>query len=76
LPRDEAACAVLSAFEARLGRLRSAPLCPMDDWQQMRFALEELRIGLFAEPLGTRGKVSPQRIERELLLLERGAGLI
>ena len=76
LPRDEAARAVLSAFEARLGRLRSAPLCPMDDWQEMRFALEELRIGLFAEPLGTRGKVSPQRIERELLLLERGAGLI
>jgi hypothetical protein len=38
--------------------------------------LEELRIGLFAEPLGTRAKVSPQRIERELLLLERGAGLI
>jgi hypothetical protein len=42
----------------------------------MRFALEELRIALFAEPLGTRNKVSPQRIERELLLLEREAGLI
>ncbi|MDO5700831.1 MAG: ATP-dependent RNA helicase HrpA [Bowdeniella nasicola] len=37
---------------------------------EVRWMLEELRVSLFAQQLGTRGKVSPQRIRRRLAHLE------
>ncbi len=38
----------------------------------LRWQLEELQVSLFAQELGTEGRVSVVRIERELELLERG----
>ena len=40
-----------------------------------RFALEELRIALFAQPLGTAEKTSPKRLEALLIPLEQRAGI-
>ncbi len=74
--RDRELRAVAQEFEARLARLKEAPGIHADDFQRLRFALEELRIGLFAEPLGTRGKVSAKRLDREFLVLERELGLV
>ena len=74
--RDQELIGVTHAFQDRLERLGDA-LGPEDpDWQRARFALEELRLGLFAEPMGTRGKVSPKRLDAEFLALERSLGLV
>jgi len=42
-----------------------------DDVREVRWMLEELRVSLFAQGLGTRGSVSTQRIERALAKLPR-----
>jgi ATP-dependent helicase HrpA len=73
--RDQEARQVVAGFAARLARLREHGGLADPDWQQLRFALEELRIALFAEPLGTRGKISPQRLDRECQQVERALGL-
>jgi ATP-dependent helicase HrpA len=71
--RDRDAMAVVHGFEARLERL--AGVADPDDWQDARFAVEELRVAMFAERLGTRGKMSPKRLGRTFLNLERQLGL-
>jgi ATP-dependent helicase HrpA len=38
----------------------------------IRWAIEEFRVSLFAQPLGARGPVSEQRIQRALDALEPG----
>jgi Domain of unknown function (DUF3418) len=40
-----------------------------------RFALEELRIALFAQPLGTPEKTSAKRMDTLLIPLEQRAGV-
>jgi ATP-dependent helicase HrpA len=73
--RDQELIDVVRGFEERLQRLAET-LGPEDpEWQRARFAVEELRLGLFAEPMGTRGKVSPKRLDAEFLTLERSLGL-
>jgi hypothetical protein len=48
----------------------------------LRFTVEELRVAVFAEPLGAkpfgnaRGKVSYKRLDREFSVIERNLGLI
>jgi ATP-dependent helicase HrpA len=42
-------------------------------WQDLRWALEELRVSLFAQELGTRETVSAKRLAR-LLEQARAAG--
>jgi ATP-dependent helicase HrpA len=37
-----------------------------DDVVELGWALEELRVSVFAQPLGARGSVSPTRIRRRL----------
>jgi ATP-dependent helicase HrpA len=73
--RDAEWMAVARAFEARLERIAAASGVAEDDYQRLRFAVEELRVALFAEPVGTRGKVSAKRLAREFLDLERSLGL-
>ena len=73
--KDQELTEIVRGFQDRLDRLAEA-LGPEDpDWQRARFALEELRLGLFAEPMGTRGKVSPKRLDAKFLALERSLGL-
>ncbi|MDZ7669802.1 MAG: ATP-dependent RNA helicase HrpA [Gammaproteobacteria bacterium] len=77
--KDQEMTRVIHGFEERLARLAATPGIAADDadraCQRLRFAVEELRIALFAEPLGTRGKVSEKRLQREFLALERELGL-
>ncbi|MEZ5560215.1 MAG: DUF3418 domain-containing protein [Pseudomonadales bacterium] len=73
--RDAEQTADVAALQARLERLRSVPGMPAARWQTLRFLIEELRIGLFAEPLGTRGKVSLKRVRQTFLATEREFGL-
>ena len=40
-----------------------------------RYLLEEYRVALFSQPIGTRGKVSAERLARLFEPLERDAGL-
>jgi hypothetical protein len=46
------------------------------EWQNLRFMLEEVRVAIFAEPLGAREKASPKRLDKEMQELERELGLI
>jgi ATP-dependent helicase HrpA len=68
--------AEIHQFEARLIRLRDVAGLEEPNWQALRFGVEELRIASFAEPLGTRGKVSPKRLDRAFLELERRLGVV
>ncbi|MBX3706631.1 MAG: ATP-dependent RNA helicase HrpA [Pseudomonadales bacterium] len=67
---------VVKAFTARLERLAPQPGLVEDDWQRLRFDIEELRVALFAEPLGTRGRISVQRLERAFHEAEQSVGLV
>ncbi len=66
--RDREAAAAVGVCLSRLGQLeeRAASLdakrrSMIDEY---RWGIEELRVSLFAQQLGTRGKVSPQRLEK------------
>src|SRR5690606_1054491 len=74
--KDQELIAVVGGFQQRLDRLVGTPGVDEKDCQRLRFALEELRIALFAEPLGARGKISPKRLDREFLEVERELGLV
>ncbi|MCB2223863.1 MAG: ATP-dependent RNA helicase HrpA [Actinobacteria bacterium] len=67
--RDAEAMAVVHRLEAEHDRL-AALLPPGPESAEVAWMLEELRVSLFAQGVGTRGKVSPQRIERALAALE------
>jgi ATP-dependent helicase HrpA len=73
--RDRECMTVVAGFEARLARL-AAPASAVPERQHaLRFGIEELRVALFAEPLGTRGRISPKRLDQAFLTLERELGL-
>lgn len=74
--RDAEQRAKVAALAERVQRLRTVSAVSVEEWQHFRFMLEEVRVGLFAEPLGVRGKASPKRLDRELSTLERDLGLI
>jgi ATP-dependent helicase HrpA len=69
--RDRQSMALMHRLEREYERLlESLPRSP--DLLDVAWMLEELRVSLFAQPLGTRGKVSPQRIQRALADLISG----
>jgi ATP-dependent helicase HrpA len=74
--KDQELMAVVDGFQVRLDRLVGTAGLDEAARQRLRFGLEELRIGLFAEPLGTRGKTSPKRLDREFVEVERELGLV
>ncbi len=63
--RDRAHMASIHHLEDELDRLSEA-LPPMVELVDVAWMLEELRVGLFAQSLGTRGKVSEKRIAEAL----------
>jgi ATP-dependent helicase HrpA len=73
--KDREAIAVAQSFEVRLAALNAASGVAESGVSRLRFAVEELRVALFAAPLGTRGKVSAKRLDREFLEQERDLGL-
>ncbi|MEM8767398.1 MAG: DUF3418 domain-containing protein, partial [Pseudomonadota bacterium] len=74
--RDQQLVAELRGFRERLDALGTELGRDSSDWQALRFLLEEVRVGLFAERLGVREKASTKRFDRALQTLEREHGLI
>ena len=72
--KDQQMIAELSGFQERIERLKNE-MGESPQWQQLRYLLEECRVGLFAERLGVREKASPKRLNRSLEALEREFGL-
>ena len=66
--RTDAVYAAMRHSVGVMGEDESAEL------EEVRWMVEELRISLFAQPLGTAIKVSPQRCEKLLSRLETAAG--
>jgi ATP-dependent helicase HrpA len=73
--RDRERILELAGWEERLAKLD--PVTGADDaeWVQLRWLLEEYRVSLFAQPLGTRVPVSPKRLRRRFEELEDRARL-
>jgi ATP-dependent helicase HrpA len=67
--KDQARMLVVRDFEAQLDRL--VPKLARDRHEELRFLLEELRVQLFAQELGTREPVSEKRVQK---LLEQAEG--
>jgi ATP-dependent helicase HrpA len=73
--RDRQLITELAGFQERIERLKGE-MGESARWQQLRYLLEECRVGLFAERLGVKEKASPKRLNRSLEALEREFGLI
>jgi ATP-dependent helicase HrpA len=72
--KDREANAEIGRFEARLERV-AAKLGARDDLDDVRFLIEEYRVGVFAQRLRTKTKVSAKRIDATLSPLEEEAGV-
>ncbi len=70
--RDQARMLVVQDFRERL-RALSEETVATEESEALRWLLEELRVSLFAQELGTREPVSEKRIERRLSALESAA---
>lgn len=64
--KDQARMLELKPFVAALDAARAAEVALRPGWQALRWDLEELRVQLFAQELGTRGSVSPKRLAKQL----------
>jgi ATP-dependent helicase HrpA len=67
--RDQARMLIVQDFEQRLAHLPSDS-ATMSERAALRWLIEELRVSLFAQDLGTRESVSEKRIEKRLHALE------
>src|SRR5690606_36185450 len=68
--RDQQRMLVVQQFEQRLAALPDDPASAAER-EPLRWLLEELRVSLFAQDLGTRETVSDKRVEKRLHALER-----
>ena len=68
--RDQARLLELQPFTTALEQARAAGREADPRWQALRWEIEELRVSLFAQALGTRQPVSIKRLARELALLQ------
>ena len=73
--RDAEQMQVLHRLSERIQRIDGSGEMDESGCRNLRFQLEEVRIGLFAEALGAKGKASPKRLDRHLKDLERDLGL-
>ena len=69
--RDRARMAEIHRLEARFAAFvdRTAPTDLPPDTASVRWMLEELRVQVFAQPIGTRGSVSPKKVSQRLSIL-------
>ena len=72
--RDQARMLELMPFIHALSRARAMPVFADPRWQALRWDLEELRVSLFAQELGTATPVSVKRLAKQLQSLENGRG--
>ncbi|TNJ35423.1 ATP-dependent RNA helicase HrpA [Arenimonas terrae] len=64
--RDQGRMLELKPFSDALDVARRSGRFARPEWQQFRWDLEELRVSLFAQELGTRRQVSAKRLARQL----------
>ncbi|MBF6025658.1 ATP-dependent RNA helicase HrpA [Lysobacter niastensis] len=69
--RDQARMLELKPFVDALLRAYEEGEADAPEWQALRWDLEELRVSLFAQELGTRGGVSPKKLAQRLQSLRR-----
>ena len=74
IERDQQGIETLTRWQSRLATLREAT-GETETTTDLRFLLQELRVGLFSQKTGTREKVSEVRLERLFQPAERAAGL-
>ncbi|MFA7444219.1 MAG: ATP-dependent RNA helicase HrpA [Lysobacteraceae bacterium] len=72
--RDQTRMLEVVPFEQALDAARAAGRLDQPGWDELRWGVEELRISLFAQELGTRGSVSPKRLGRLLAALASADG--
>ncbi len=72
--KDETNVEVLKLWSARYARLEEIGE-KEDELVRLRFLLEEYRVALFSQTVGTREKVSEKRLEREFASVEMSVGL-
>jgi ATP-dependent helicase HrpA len=70
--RDQARMLELKPFSDALAAARARGDASLPGWTALRWDLEELRVSLFAQELGTRGAVSAKRLARQLQALAQG----
>jgi ATP-dependent helicase HrpA len=70
--RDQARMLELKPFVDALQAARARGEAQRPEWQTLRWELEELRVSLFAQELGTRGPVSAKRMAQRLAALRGG----
>jgi len=68
--RDQARMLELKPFADALGQARSRGEDATPAWQALRWDLEELRVSLFAQELGSRGAISPKKLAQRLAALD------
>ena len=72
--RDPILAGEISGFQRRLDQAWDQQACAHSGTlETYRWMLEEYRVSLFAQSLGTAIKVSPQRLERQWALVEKEA---
>ena len=64
--RDQARLLEIKPFSDALDAARRSGRIARPEWQEFRWDLEELRVSLFAQELGTRRQVSTKRLARQL----------
>jgi ATP-dependent helicase HrpA len=67
--RDQARMLELTPFVEALATARARGEAHAPGWDALRWELEELRVSLFAQELGTRGQVSTKRLAQRLAAL-------
>jgi ATP-dependent helicase HrpA len=67
--RDQARMLELKPFTDALAQAEEEGEADLPEWQALRWELEELRVSLFAQELGTRGGVSPKKLAQRLAAL-------
>ncbi|GAB3515095.1 ATP-dependent RNA helicase HrpA [Pseudoxanthomonas daejeonensis] len=68
--RDQARMLELKPFADALAGARSRGEGDAPGWQALRWELEELRVSLFAQELGSRGGISPKKLAQRLASLQ------
>ncbi|HEX4854856.1 ATP-dependent RNA helicase HrpA [Arenimonas sp.] len=71
--RDQARMLELKPFHDALLQARKTGRAQELGWQELRWDLEELRVSVFAQELGTKRQVSAKRLARQLEALTRPA---
>jgi len=67
--RDQARMLELKPFADALAAAQARGVVDAPEWQALRWELEELRVSLFAQELGSRGGVSPKKLAQRLATL-------